>query len=130
MTFTVTYESICKAQHIILCDSVRKEPERQIGIPVGGGGGRGFTQARDKSRSFLVWRPSVEFIIFPNLFSELFWECRHKRNQNLVNSFIRKIKFVKTLIGSLAVIESSDDIDGDYHYDNSFSSPNYGFFLL
>lgn len=68
-------------------------------------------------------------IIFPNLFSELFWECRHKRNQNLVNLFIRKIKFVKTLIGSLAVIESSDDIDGDYHYDNSFSSPNYVFFF-
>ena len=65
MTFTVTYEPICKAQHIILCDSVRKEPERQIGIPVGGGGGdRGFTQARDKSMSFLVWRLFVELLYF------------------------------------------------------------------
>lgn len=30
-------------------------------------------------------------------------------------------------MGSLAVIESSDEIDGDYH--NSFYSPSYSYFI-
>lgn len=50
-------------------------------IRILGSGGRRFTQAHDKSMSFLVWRPSAKFImIFPNLYPELSWECRHTQN--------------------------------------------------
>lgn len=66
--------------NIEFCDSVRREPERQLRIARAGL----LTQARDESMSFLVWRPSAKFITFPNLFPELFRKCRQTQNQHLV----------------------------------------------